>query len=111
MAVKKAVRDAGGEDDFLGLVAFGSLITNIAQIARGKMLEDKHEALKKYARELERRYQETIRRNRQISDAYMSLKNMIQKLEKENAGLKAELNGLRASNAKRPRRRRIERKG
>lgn len=117
----KRVKQKEVTEDFLGLIAFGSLIANIVQIVCGKTLEDKHGALKKYVLELERRYIQAINRNKQISNEYLSLKkineglatqvqglaqqvrtldNIARTLRTENTDLKKEMDNLREENLK-----------
>lgn len=117
----KMVKQKEVTEDFLGLITFGSLIANIVQIVRGKTLEDKHGALKKYVLELERRYIQAINRNKQISNEYLSLKkineglvtqvqglaqqvrtldNIASTLRTENTDLKKEMDNLREENLK-----------
>ena len=61
-------------DDILGLVAFGSLITNIFQIASKKSLDAEHEALKAYVSELRRLYENIRVREIQVSNENLELK-------------------------------------
>jgi hypothetical protein len=100
MTAKETSRKAGETEDFLGLVTFGSLIANIVQIVRGKTLENKHEVLKKHALELGSRYRTVINRNKQISNAYLSLKKINEELTKQVHFIDDMANGLRIENTK-----------
>lgn len=100
MATKKVVQEGGVVEDYLGLVAFGSLITNIVQIVHGQTLENKHEALKKYAFELKHRYIETINRNKKISAEYLSLKKINEGLIQQVRALDDIATGLRSENTR-----------
>ncbi|MBI4377894.1 MAG: hypothetical protein HY578_02230 [Nitrospinae bacterium] len=73
MSTKTVVKKQEGED-ILGLVALGSLITNIFQIASKKSLEAEHEALKAYVIQLRRFYENIRVRERQVSNENLELK-------------------------------------
>lgn len=88
------------EEDFLGLVAFGSLITNIFQIASKKSLEVEHEALKAYASELKRLYENIKMRERQIYKENLELKRANEELIVINNRLLKELIETKNENIK-----------
>lgn len=113
----KMVKQKETSDDFLGLVAFGSLIGNIFQIASKKRLEDQHENLKAYAATLKQHYENMIDRYKQVSSAYLSMKNVnaalsreiqtlndvVASLHKENNRLIKEMDAVKEENLKRKR--------
>ena len=76
----KTVKKTGEGEDILGLVAFGSLITNIFQLASIKSLVEQHEALKAYTAELKRHYGNLFLRERQVYNRYLELKQANEEL-------------------------------
>jgi len=70
----KTVRHGEGGEDILGLVAFGSLIGIIFQIASKKSLEEEHASLKAYASELRRHYENMRVRERLVYKENLELK-------------------------------------
>lgn len=110
----KTIKQKGTTEDFLGLAAFGGLIANIIQFASKKRLEDQHENLKASAANLKRHYDAMIERYKQVSSAYLSMRDVndalskqtqtlnavIEGLHKENNGLIKELDALREENMK-----------
>ncbi len=70
----KTVRQAEEGEDILGLVAFGSLVTNIFQIASRKTLEREHEAVEAYAAELRQHYENMKVRERLVYNENLELK-------------------------------------
>jgi len=87
--VRQRQTDEGG--DIVGLVAFGSLVSNIFQIASRKSLEEEHAALKAYAGELKRLYENMIVRARLVYKENIELKNCNQELQNLNSRLLKEL--------------------
>ncbi|MEK6589231.1 MAG: hypothetical protein AABZ11_00985 [Nitrospinota bacterium] len=96
MSTKTVVKKKEGED-ILGLVALGSLITNIFQIASKKSLEAEHEALKAYVTELRQLYENIRVRERQVSNENLELKRANEGLIALNNRLLKEL--VEAKNA------------
>lgn len=94
----KMVKQKETSDDFLGLVAFGSLIGNIFQITSKKRLEDQHENLKAYAANLKQHYDNMIERYKQVGSAYLSMRNVNAALSKEIQILNDVIAGLRREN-------------
>lgn len=86
----KTVMKTGEGEDILGLVAFGSLITNIFQLASKKDLEQ-HEALKAYTAELKRHYGNMVARERQVSNKCLELKRANEELVAMNNRLLKEM--------------------
>ena len=86
-----AVKKTGEGEDILGLVAFGSLITNIFQLASKKSLQEQHEALKAYTAELKRHYGNMVVRERQVSSKCHELKRANEELVAMNNQLLSEL--------------------
>jgi len=70
----KTVRHGEGGEDILGLVAFGSLIGIIFQIASKKSLEEEHASLKAYVSELRRHYENMRVRERLVYNENLELK-------------------------------------
>lgn len=95
---RKMVKQKETSDDFLGLVAFGSLIGNIFQITSKKRLEDQHENLKAYAANLKQHYDNMIERYKQVGSAYLSMRNVNAALSKEIQILNDVIAGLRKEN-------------
>lgn len=95
---RKMVKQKETSDDFLGLVAFGSLIGNIFQITSKKRLEDQHENLKAYAANLKQHYDNMIERYKQVGSAYLSMRNVNAALSKEIQTLNDVIAGLRREN-------------
>lgn len=87
----KIVKKTGEDEDILGLVAFGSLITNIFQLASKKSLEEQHEALKAYTAELKRHYGNMMLRERQVYSRCLELKRANEELLVMNNQLLGEL--------------------
>jgi len=79
MSTRTAKESEEGED-ILGLVAFGSLVANIFQIASKKSLTEEYEALKAYATELRRHFE-----NMKVRERLVYNKNL--ELKKANEGL------------------------
>jgi hypothetical protein len=96
MGRKTVINKKEGED-ILGLVALGSLITNIFQIASKKSLEAGHEALKAYVIELRQFYENIRVRERQVSNENLELKRANEGLIALNNRLLKEL--VEAKNA------------
>lgn len=94
----KMAKQKETSDDFLGLVAFGSLIGNIFQITSKKRLEDQHENLKAYAANLKQHYDNMIERYKQVGSAYLSMRNVNAALSKEIQILNDVIAGLRREN-------------
>lgn len=90
MAEKTVAKMNAGED-ILGLVAFGSLITNIFQLASKKSLEEQHEALKAYVTELKTHYHNMKTRERQIYSKNLEMKRANEELIALNDKLLREL--------------------
>ena len=90
MPTKTVMKTTEGED-ILGLVAFGSLITNIFQLASKKNLEQQHEALKAYTTELKRHYGNMVARERQVSIKCLELKRANDELAAMNNRLLKEI--------------------
>lgn len=95
---RKMVKQKETSDDFLGLVAFGSLIGNIFQITSKKRFEDQHENLKAYAANLKQHYDNMIERYKQVGSAYLSMRNVNAALSKEIQILNDVIAGLRKEN-------------
>lgn len=95
---RKMVKQKETSDDFLGLVAFGSLIGNIFQITSKKRLEDQHKILKAYAANLKQHYDNMIERYKQVGSAYLSMRNVNAALSKEIQILNDVIAGLRKEN-------------
>ena len=91
MAIKTVRQRTEEGGDILGLVAFGSLITNIFQIASGKALAEEHAALKAYAGELKKHYENMRARERLVYKENIELKNAYQGLQVLNSRLLSEL--------------------
>jgi len=92
MAIKTVrQRQADESGDILGLVAFGSLVTNIFQIASKKSLEEEHAALKAYAGELKKHYENMRVRERLVYKENIELKNCYKELQNLNSRLLKEL--------------------
>ncbi len=70
----KMVKKGGKSKDLLGLIAFGSLITNIFQLVSKRSLEEQHDALKAYVAELKRHYEIMKVRERQVYNENLELK-------------------------------------
>lgn len=87
--VRQRQTDEGG--DILGLVAFGSLVTNIFQIASKKSLEEEHAALKAYSGELKKHYENMRVRERLVYNENIELKNCNKELQNLNSRLLKEL--------------------
>ncbi len=87
----KTVRKIDEGEDILGVVAFGSLITNIVQLASKKSLEEQHEALKAYTSELKKHYGNMVVRERQVYNKYLELKQANEELLAMNNQLLKEL--------------------
>jgi len=87
----KTVKHTDDSDDILGLVAFGSLITNIVQIASRKSLEKEHAALKAYAGELKKHYENMRIRENHVYKENLELKNAYNVLQIQNNRLLSEL--------------------
>lgn len=87
----KTARKATEGEDILGLVAFGSLISNIFQLASKKNLEQQHEALKAYTLELKRHYGNMVVRERQVSSKCLELKRANEELVAMNNRLLKEM--------------------
>ena len=87
----KTVKKTGEGEDILGVVAFGSLITNIVQLASKKSLEEQHEALKAYTSELKKHYGNMVVRERQVYNKYLELKQANEELVSMNNQLLTEL--------------------
>ncbi|MGD0883638.1 MAG: hypothetical protein ABSA46_01965 [Thermodesulfovibrionales bacterium] len=87
----KIVRKGEGEEDILGLVAFGSLVANIFQIASKKSLEEEHAVLKAYASELKRHYENMKVRERLVYNTNLELKRANEGLIAVNTRLLKEL--------------------
>ena len=96
MSTKTVVKKKEGEN-ILGLVALGSLITNIFQIVSKKSLEAEHEALKAYVIELRQFYENIRVRERQVSNENLELKRANEGLIALNNRLLKEL--VEAKNA------------
>lgn len=63
--VTRRIKQEETTEDFLGLIAFGSLIGNIFQIASKNALENQHGKLKAYADNLKKHYDNMIERYKQ----------------------------------------------
>jgi hypothetical protein len=87
----KTVRKIGEGEDILGVVAFGSLITNIFQLASKKSFEEQREALKAYTSELKKHYGNMVVRERQVYNKYLELKQANEELVSMNNQLLKEL--------------------
>jgi predicted RNase H-like nuclease (RuvC/YqgF family) len=87
----KTVKKTGEGEDILGLVAFGSLISNIFQLASKKSLGEQHEALKAYTTELKRHYGNMMLRERQVYSRCLELKRANEELLSMNNQLLKEL--------------------
>lgn len=98
MAIKKVVQKTGEEGDFLGLLAFGSVVTNIFQIASKMKLEKQNEGLKSRAADLKNRYQDMIKHYKQLHSAYLAMRNAKEGLSQEVSTLNDIINELRAEN-------------
>ncbi|MBI5745862.1 MAG: hypothetical protein HZA13_02535 [Nitrospirae bacterium] len=70
----KTVKRGGESKDLLGLIAFGSLITNIFQLVSKRSLEKQHDALRAYVAELKRHYEIMKVRERQVYNENLELK-------------------------------------
>jgi len=88
---RKTVRTGEGGEDILGLVAFGSLVGNIFQIASRKSLGEQHEALKAYSSELRRHYENMKIRERQVYNENLELRRANEGLIAVNNRLLKEL--------------------
>lgn len=91
MALKTVKRQADESGDILGLVAFGSLVANIFQIASKKSLEEEHVALKVYAGELKKHYENMRVRERLVYKENIELRNCNKELQNLNSRLLKEL--------------------
>ena len=100
MATKKGISKAGSDDDYLGLLAFGSFISNIFQIASKKQLEGQHQNLKTYAINLKQHYDAMIERYKQLSGTYLSMKKVHSALWEETKTLNDVIAMLRMENNK-----------
>lgn len=98
MAIKKVVQKTGEEGDFLGLIAFGSVVTNIFQIASKMKLEKQNEGLKSRAADLINRYQDMLKHYKQLHSAYLAMRNAKEGLSQEVSTLNEIINELRAEN-------------
>jgi hypothetical protein len=87
----RIVKQAEDSGDIMGVVAFGSLVANIFQIVSRKSLEEKHEALRAYAGELKRHYDNMIIRERLVYNENIQLKNANRDLQNLNSRLLKEL--------------------
>lgn len=87
----KTIRQSESGEDILGLVAFGSLIANIFQIASKKSLEEEHGALKAYASELKRHYENMNVRERIVYNGNIELRKVNKGLMANNTRLLKEL--------------------
>ena len=87
----KTVKKTGESEDILGVVAFGSLITNIFQLASKKSLVEQHEALKAYTSELKKHYGNMVARERQVYNKCLELKQANEELVSMNNQLLVEL--------------------
>lgn len=87
----KTVRKTGEGEDILGLVAFGSLVTNIFQLASKKSLQEQHAALKAYTTELKKHYHNMVLRERQVYSRCLELKRANEELASMNNKLLSEL--------------------
>lgn len=98
MTTKKGVKKTGEGGDFLGLLAFGSAVTNIFQAVSQMALEKQNEALKIRASDLKNRYQDMIKHYKQLHSAYLAMKNAKEGLSQEVSTLNEIINELRAEN-------------
>ncbi|MBI1822202.1 MAG: hypothetical protein HY036_09455 [Nitrospirae bacterium] len=98
MSIKKVVHKTGEREDFLGLLAFGSVVTNIVQVTKKMELENHNKALKSYANDLRDRYQNIIKHYQQLRKAYLSMMNVKEGLSREVSTLNEIINELRAEN-------------
>jgi hypothetical protein len=87
----KTVKRNEDNGDILGVVAFGSLVSNIYQIASKKSLEEEHAALKAYAGELKRHYDNMRVREKLVYNENIELRNAYKELQNLNSLLLKEL--------------------
>lgn len=98
MTTKKGVKKTGEGGDFLGLLAFGSAVTNIFQAVSQMALEKQNEALKIRASDLKNRYQDMIKHYKQLHSAYLAMRNAKEGLSQEISILNEIINEIRAEN-------------
>lgn len=98
MATKTTAKKTDEGEDLLGVVAFGSLIANIFQIASKDALEKQHEQLKAYAKELHRHYENMKIRQRHIYNQNLELVRASKELLATNNQLLNELITCRQEN-------------
>lgn len=86
--------DSGG--DFLGLVALGSMIGNVAQAASRRTLAERHERFRAYTRDLKDfyfkllgRHRIALREFRMLREDLDHLRRMVERLTEENSDLLA----------------------
>ncbi len=88
---KRVIKKKKENEDILGVVAFGSLIGNMYQMASKKSLEKEHEALKAYTAELKQLYSSMKIRAKQIYDENQALRHANEGLLELNKRLLSQL--------------------
>lgn len=96
----KTTDKKSGSGDLLGLVTFGSIVTNIWQIVSKHSLEQEHSALKADAEKLRVQYDETIKNYRMVYDEYTAMKRTNESLSAEISTLNGIIKTLREDNKK-----------